>query len=206
MKAERWRRMGKLGGWVGGKLKGWMERLKEGREDGWMGGRPWGGWWLAEDSLLLMAGCVSGRPRELPGAVRHHADRGGNAAPVPGTGGRAAHAPGQYRCLEDHQPLPQRRRYVGAFQSSPGETWVGWVPGANTRPKREPLNEVGRQPRRSCHRLWAERGWFPTPGAAGKGGATPLWNQDHIASLFQLSVCWSVKETQLPTMELCSVS
>lgn len=78
---------------------------------------------LTRDSLALGSG-----HREFPGALRGHAHRGGNAAPVPGTGGRTAHAPGQHRRLEDHQPLPEWSRYVGAQPSPPGDpSPVSWA-------------------------------------------------------------------------------
>ena len=77
--------------------------LGGGGEEGCVWGSPGGA--PGDGPALSLPAC-----RELPGALHHHAGRGGHAAAVPGAGGGAAHAPGQHRGLEDRQPLPQRRR------------------------------------------------------------------------------------------------
>lgn len=47
--------------------------------------------------------------------IRHHADRGGDAAALPGAGSGAAHAQGEHRSLENNKPLPLWGWYVLYF-------------------------------------------------------------------------------------------
>lgn len=90
--------------WECGRKGGWKGRMKEGKvcvcvHRGRVGSRGN----LISDGLVL----ALDTHREFPGALRHHAYCGGHAPPVPGAGSGTAHAAGQHRCLEDHQPLPQ---------------------------------------------------------------------------------------------------
>lgn len=62
---------------------------------------------------LLVCQTLSAFPcRRLFDSVFHHADRGGDAAALPGAGSGAAHAPGEHWCLENNKPLPLRGWYV----------------------------------------------------------------------------------------------
>lgn len=144
---DRWMVVSWMRGTTEGWMCGWVEtrRQKNGDREtrGWMGGR-----WKSERTRGKAAGgrvlargwaalhgpsgstgltAALDAHRQFPGPLPHHACRGGNAALVPGAGGGAAHAAGQHRRLEDHQPLPRRCRYV-AFLTPPTRTQRS-VPG-----------------------------------------------------------------------------
>lgn len=79
---------------------------------------------------LLVCWTLSVFPcRWLFDPVFHHADRGGDAAALPGAGSGAAHAPGEHWRLENNKPLPLRGWYVLCFYLVyfSVSTWGAWV-------------------------------------------------------------------------------
>lgn len=153
-------------GSLGRRQEEWVSRGRLGAE----AGQP-----LEESSWPEAWLSALGTPRQLPDPLHRDAPGGGDATPVPGTGRGTAHAPGQHRRLEDHQPLPQRSRYVGPCKNPPirGPQTIPWV--GTTTPAHSFCQgqALGRERALGWAASWGREGW-EGPGSYPQGNKLQL--------------------------------